>query len=145
MGAHQIGGSVSYLSKSAFLAAEESEVFEVRTLEEGRFKGAALKAKPLKAAEEARLVEMAKQHENPVYQAALWLLFALVDSEDTTKRMFESGDLQPLLESIDSKELVNLHNQILAKLTVRDEVKEKAKNSETPSTENTSDSAGDSA
>lgn len=128
---------MTYLSKSAFLASEEAELFDVKTLENGRFKGALLKAKPLKAAEEAALVEMAGKHENPVFQAALWLLFALVDTEDPSRRMFDGGELHSLLEAIDSKELANLHNQIVEKLTKRDEVTEKAKNSETQLTENT--------
>lgn len=124
------------LSKSEFLAAKQSEVFEIKTLEDGAFEGQTLKAAPLKAAEEAALVEAAKKHDNPVFQAALWLLFAMVDNEDPSKRMFQSGDLELILGAIDSRELANLSDQIVSKLTRRAEVTEKAKNSETQSTEN---------
>lgn len=124
---------MSFLTKEALLAVQESEVFEITTLEDGAFKGQKLKAKPLKAIEQAKLAEQASKLDNNVFQAALWLLYALVDSEDPSKRLFDSGDLDPLLAALDAKELFHLADQVIRKLT-KNEVEKELKNSETSTT-----------
>lgn len=131
------GKVMSFLTKEEFLKVEQEEIFPLKTREDGRFKGASLRARPMKALEEAQLIEAANQHQSPVFQAALWLLFTLVD--ENGERLFETGDLESLLKAIDSRELKNLHDQVVAKLT--NGVNKELKNSEIQDSESSESSS----
>lgn len=127
-----------FLTKEELLKVRELETFTIKTLEDGVFKGVELRCMPMRAIEQAELLEVGDKHKNPVFHSALWLVYTLID--DAGNRMFASGDLDALLRVMDSRELNHLSSQIIKKL-VKNEVAEKVKNSDTPATESTEDSS----
>lgn len=131
---------MGFLTKEEILSVRLSEVFEISTLEDGVFSGRKLKARPLKAKEQAEFIEAIKKHDNQVVVASLWVLYALVNPEDPSQRLFASGDMDPLLNSLDASELFFWAEQITSRI-VSNGVKKELKNSEIPKVEATENSS----
>ena len=123
---------MGYLSKEALLSVEEGELFDVSVPStKSHPEGGTVQCKSLKANEQAQMLEMSMKSENGILQTALWPLFALWDGEKNC-RMFDSGELDLLLQAFSLPVLVNISNQIGAHLT-GNEVKKEIKNSDTES------------